>query len=274
MAVYGAAAARLVRRPHIITMHGGGYFAGAWRRRIALRWAAKRSHATITVSATLRTDLAAALRLTPTSFRVIRNGVPVCSGSPEAFRRELAIGPHESLVLAIGNLYPVKGHMVLLQAMKLLDGHSGLPPWHLAIAGRGDEERTLRSFAAAHGLADRLHLLGYRDDIVDLLAAADVFALPSLSEGIPLALLEAMFAGKAIVASAVGGVPEVVTEGREAILIPPSDPETLAAGLAQLLQDHEYRRSLGAAARQHARQEFSLAAMVDRYETVYESALS
>jgi glycosyltransferase involved in cell wall biosynthesis len=273
MAVYGAAAARLLRRPHIITIHGSGSFAGAWRRRVALRWAAKRSHATITVSTALRAELAAALRLAPTTFRVIHNGVSVRSGSAQAFRRELAIGPQEALIVAIGNLYPVKGHMVLLRAMGALNGGSGLPRWHLAIAGRGAEDVALRTYAAAHGLSERLHLLGYRDDVADLLASADVFALPSLSEGIPLALLEAMFAGKGIVASAVGGVPEVVTAGREALLVAPSDADSLAACLAQLLQDDRYRRSLGAAARERAQREFSLGTMVDRYECVYESAI-
>jgi len=273
MAVYGAAAAGILRRPHVITMHGGRYFAGRWTHRAALRWAAARSAGTVAVSAALQADLATVLRLPRATFHVVPNGIQPCVGSPDGVRRELGIGVEEPLIVAVGNLYPVKGHLVLLQAMRALSTHPASADCHVVIAGRGDEEATLKAYAAAHGLAPRVHLLGYRADVADLLAAADVFVLPSLSEGVPLALLEAMFAGKGIAASAVGGVPEVVTSEREALLVPPEDPQSLATALARLLEDHALRRRLGEAARQRAERAFTVETMVDGYMSLYANAV-
>jgi glycosyltransferase involved in cell wall biosynthesis len=273
MAVYGAAAAALLGRPHVITMHGGRYFAGRWRRRAALRWATARSAGAVAVSAALQADLATVLRVPRATFRVVHNGIRPGVGSPEGVRRQLGIGAEAPLIVAIGNLYPVKGHLVLLQAMRALRENPLFADCHVVIAGRGEEEAGLRAYAVAQGLAPYVHLLGYRDDVADLLAAADVLALPSLSEGVPLALLEAMFAGTGIVASAVGGVPEVVTSEREALLVPPGDPGSLATALARLLQDRALRRRLGDAARQRAEREFAVDTMVDGYMRVYASAV-
>ena len=273
MAVYGAAAARLLGRPHVITMHGGRYFADRWSRRVALRWATARSAAAVAVSAALQADLATVLRLPRATFRVLHNGIRPDVGSPEGVRHELGIAADEPLIVAIGNLYPVKGHLVLLQAVRALRDDPRFARCHVVIAGQGGEEAGLRAYAAAQGLASCVHLLGYRSDVADLLAAADVFALPSLGEGVPLALLEAMFAGKGIVASAVGGVPEVVTSEREGVLVPPADPRSLATALARLLVDRALRRRCGAAARQRAEQAFSIDTMVDGYERLYESAI-
>lgn len=267
MAVYGAAIAAVLRRPHVITMHGGRYFGERWRRRVALRWAAQRSAATVAVSRALQEDLTTALRLPSAAFSVVHNGVSPCRGAGDGVRRELGIEADTPLIVAIGNLYPVKGHLVLLQALRSLTG------CHLVIAGRGEEEAALRTEAAAHGLAPFVHLLGYRADVADLLAAADVFALPSLSEGVPLALLEAMFAGKAIVASAVGGIPEVVTSEREALLVAPGDPAALATALSRLLANRGLRCRLGEAALQRAQHAFSVDTMADRYLRVYANAV-
>ena len=105
--------------------------------------------------------------------------------------------------------------------------------------------------AADLGLAGRVHFLGQRDDIPDLLAALDIFVLPSHSEGVSLALLEAMAAGLPVIATAVGGLPEVVTDGVNGLLIPPQDPEALAQALARLLDDPALAKKLGENARQH-----------------------
>src|SRR2546425_9408263 len=273
MAVYGAAAAALLRRPHVITMHGGRYFAGRWSRRVALRWAMARAAAAVAVSEGLQTDLAGVLRLPQATFRVIRNGIRPCRGSPDGVRRELGIEAEEPLIVAIGNLYPVKGHFVLLRALRALVGNPLFARCHVAIAGRGEEEATLRAYAEAQDLAPNVHLLGYRADVANLLAAADVFALPSLSEGVPLALLEAMFAGKGIAASAVGGVPGGVTAEREALLVPPDDPPAPPAALARLLENRTLRRRLGEAARQRAERVFTVDTMVDGYARLYASAV-
>ena len=267
MAVYGAAAAALLRRPHVITMHGSRYFAERWSRRVALRWAAARSAAAVAVSGALQGDLATALRLPRTTFSVVHNGIRPSVGSADGVRRQVGIEAEAPLILSVGNLYRVKGHLVLLGALRALAG------CHVAIAGQGEQEVELRAYAAGHGLASRVHLLGYRADVADLLATADVFALPSRSEGVPLALLEAMFAGKGIAASGVGGVPEVVTSEREALLVPPDDPQSLATALGRLLEDRALRHRLGQAARQRAERAFTVDTMADAYVRLYASAV-
>jgi len=111
---------------------------------------------------------------------------------------------------------PPQGHIVLLQALRRLTELGCEVPWRLAIAGwrTGDEPARLDAFIAEHALADRVHLLGQRSDVSDWLAAADVFVMPSLWEGLPLAILEAMLAGKVIVASATSGIPEAHRQRR------------------------------------------------------------
>ena len=142
----------------------------------------------------------------------------------------------------------------------------------LAIAGRGEDEQRLRSIAHDAGIAPRMHLLGFRSDASDILAAGDVFVMPSLSEGLPLALIEAMATGLAIVASDVGGIPEVVARGREAVLVPAASPTALAAAIRALLDDPVRRAALGAAAQRRAHRDFSVAGMADAYEALYRGA--
>jgi glycosyltransferase involved in cell wall biosynthesis len=172
-------------------------------------------------------------------------------------------------VLAVGNLYPVKGHIHLLRALRRLGDEQSALDWRAAIAGRGEEESALREYLSESSLSERVTLLGYREDVPDLLAAADIYVMPSLSEGMPLALIEAMFAGKAIVASGVGGIPEVVHAGSEALLVPPEDPRALAEAVGALLRDPGRRQALGVAASARARAEFDVARMADAYERLY-----
>jgi glycosyltransferase involved in cell wall biosynthesis len=127
----------------------------------------------------------------------------------------------------------------------------------------------LRAFAAEAGIADRAHILGHRGDIPDLLAAADVYAMPSLWEGLPMALLEAMFAGKAIVASRASGIPEAIDEGKDGLLADPGDEVQLATALGRLITDANLRNRLGTAARARAEKEFSAAVMTEAYERAY-----
>jgi glycosyltransferase involved in cell wall biosynthesis len=167
-------------------------------------------------------------------------------------------------VVAVGNLYPVKDHGTLLHAL------SRLPATRVAIAGRGDEEERLRGLAVNLGLGDRMHLLGLRDDVETVLAAADVFVQPSLSEGLPLAVLEAMGNGLPVVATRVGGVPEALVDGKTGFLVPPGDPEALAAALKRVLDSADRGACMGSAARERAEAEFSVDRMTDRYRQLYD----
>jgi len=267
MAVYGAWAAWRAGIPHVATMHGNRYYAGRLRRRVALRAAFAVTGKVVAVSHALAQQLRRDLWLPASRVTTIGNGVRPEHAQSSDLRQQLGLGPEDPLVLAVGNLYPVKGHGFAVEALASLRGV------HLAISGRGDLADKLREQAARLGVADRLHLLGLRSNIADLLAGADVFILPSLSEGLPMALLEAMFAGRAIVASDVGDVRAALDDGRAGTLVPAGDPRALASAIHELLNAPTRARELGARAEQRARKEYDVSRMVTRYVTVYKELL-
>ena len=273
MAVYGAWAARKARIPHLFTMHGGRYYAEQLRRRVALHLAARGSNAVVSVSHSLARHLARDLWLSPSRIVTVANGVrpPRIQGTEPSLREQLGLALDDRLVVAVGNLYPVKGHTYLLEALALLAARQ--PTLHIAIAGRGELEGRLRERARELQVENHFHLLGLRSDVGDVLAAADVFALPSLSEGVPLALLEAMLSGRPVVASAVGEVPAVLAEGGAGILVSPGDAVALANALDSLLADPEAAGRLGVAARARAIDSYSFEAMLSRYLELYAQAL-
>lgn len=274
MAVYGTAAARRLGLPVVNTFHGAESMTRALRRRIALRWAIPRSTASRAVSTATKAQLDRDLGLSDDQIGVVHNGIPVRQGNPAAVRRELGIKADELMLLAIGNLEHRKGHLVLLRALQRLQAAGLSMPWRVVIAGgRGGPTRPLlEAFASEHGFLDRLHILTYRNDIADLQAAADIFVMPSLWEGLPLAMLEAMLAGNAIVASETSGIPEAVTAGVEGLLVPPGDDAALASSLKELMTDPPLRASLGHAARNRGLSEFTIDVMADRYEALYRRA--
>jgi glycosyltransferase involved in cell wall biosynthesis len=271
MAFYGSIAARALGLPHVVTMHGGTNWAQRSRRRAALRWVCSGKTTLVGVSGAGATAVEKGLGLRPGRVLVVPNGVPPTELRGTEVRRELGLDPDTLLLVSVGNLYPVKGYDVLLEALARLEPGSGRS-WYFAIAGRGGEEPALRALACELGLSDRVRFLGFRTDIGDILAAANVFVLPSRSESHPLAVLEAMFAGLPIVASAVGGVPDTIRHEREGLLVPPGDPEALAAAISALVADPRQRARLGAAAAERARSHFTVEAMADAYERLYEAA--
>ena len=271
-AVYGAWAARRAGIPHLITMHGGRYYAERLRRRLALRAAVAASGRLVAVSQPLAARLSHDLWLRPARITTIANGVRFTPVTQSTLRAELALSDGDRLLVAVGNLYPVKGHAVLLDAVARLGAIE--PRLHVAIAGRGDLAATLERQAADAGLATRLHLLGLRQDIANVLAAADLFVLPSLSEGLPLALLEAMFAARPIVASAVGDVPVALAGGAAGLLVPPGNPASLADAIHRLLTRPFEARRLGTSAQARAAAEYDVTRMVGRYAELYARLLS
>ena len=273
MAVYGAWASRSAGVPHVITMHGSRYYAGRLRRRVALRAAMSGRSRVVAVSHQLAGHISRDLRIGASRIEMIPNGVRfVGPAAPAALRAELSLGPGDRLLAAVGNLYPVKGHSVLVEALAALSAR--YPRLHLAIAGRGELAGALAGQARALGLRERLHLLGLRSDIPAILAAAHVFVLPSLSEGLPLALLEAMFAARPIVATAVGEVGSALDGGRAGVLVPPGDAAALAAAVDGVLSDGARAHTLAAAARARAVAEYDLRIMVRRYRSVYDDLLT
>jgi glycosyltransferase involved in cell wall biosynthesis len=269
LAVYGAWAACRVGIPHVITMHGGRYYSERLRRRLALRGAVTMSDRTIAVSRELACTMSRLLWLPAERIRVIPNGVRQATAERVTLRDELALQPGDQLLLALGNLYPVKGHRHLVAALAALAARH--PALHVAIGGRGDLASALLTQAETQGVSHRLHLLGLRNDVPALLEATDIFVLPSLAEGLPLVLLEAMFAGKPIVASNVGEVSIALAGGDAGVLVPPGDEQALAQAIDSLLQDPRRARTLGARARDRANAHYDVERMVSRYVKVYKA---
>lgn len=270
MACLGTLAARRSGIPHLFTMHGGRYHATRLSRRLALRAAAALG-CPVAVSSTVADALRHDVWLRR-PVHVIPNGVRWTPPTASTLRVELGLAAEDRLVLAIGNLYPVKGHVVLLDALaQLATTH---PQLHVAIAGRGELRPVLAAQARRSGLATRVHLLGLRSDVPNLLAAADVVVHPSFSEGLPLALLEAMFAGKPIVASATGDIPAALDNGKAGLLVPPGSAAGIAAAIATLLGSPVDAAVLGAAARDRAARVYGVATMLERYASLYHELLS
>lgn len=180
-------------------------------------------------------------------------------------------GADEVVLLALSALVRRKGLDVLLAALASLAGR-GMRPY-LWIAGDGSERDPLRAQVERLGLGSRVQILGRRDDVGDLLAACDVMVLPSRREGLGVAALEAMAAGRPVVASAVGGLADAVANGRSGLLVPPDDPAALARALEQLLRDAPLRARLGAAGPARVAEGFLPEQMVEAYERIYRQVL-
>ena len=187
---------------------------------------------------------------------------PVPARDRAAIRSELAAdGP---LVVTASRLAPQKALHVMFDALSRLD-----VPYTLAILGTGPLEGDLRAAATAAGVADRVRWLGFRGDVEDYIAAADVFCLSSVWEGVPLAAQEAILLGVPIVATAVGGMPELVDDAVSGRLVPPGDPAALAAALRQVLSNDVLRTTFAAAARSRLAERFSTDRMLERLAAEY-----
>jgi glycosyltransferase involved in cell wall biosynthesis len=182
--------------------------------------------------------------------------------------RSLVDGP---TILEVARLAEVKGQRTLLAALAGLDAAAVLVGTDIEHDGAYETE--LRAEAKRLGVGDRVVFAGHRDDVPALLAGCDVFCLPSSAEGLPLVVLEAMAAGKPVVAGAAGGTPELVVHGETGLLVPPGDVDALRRALADLLADPERARRLGEMGRERVRTSFSASAASDRIMRIYEEGL-
>ena len=208
-------------------------------------------------------------------LRVIPNGVDVAAltapaGEGSRIRRELGITPTEFVWLAVGRLLPQKDYATLLEAFQPL----APAPARLLIAGRGPLLDELQERAQRLGIASQVSFLGVREDIAALLAAADGFVLSSAWEGMPNVVMEALAAARPVVATRVGGVPELVETGKSGVLVQPRDPTALSQAMGQLMTlPVEQRRQMGLSGRNHVAAHFGLEAMADRWMTLYRQLL-
>lgn len=263
-----------MRRPHVTTVHTvpGPTAEDSRLRAFADGWSSWLSRRVVAPSAEVADAYRAAYRLPASHMRVIPNvpaAEPPANGfDREALRREVGGEGVELLVIAVARLQPEKGIDDLVSAAAALRPH--LPGLRVAVAGSGPEEAALRARIEDAGLAGSFSLLGSRSDVGALLAAADAFCLPSRHEGLPLSLLEAMQAGLACVATRVGGVPGVIADGVDGVLVEPDDPDALAEALGGVLRDGDRRRAMGAKARDLVRERYAASAAAAAYADVYD----
>jgi glycosyltransferase involved in cell wall biosynthesis len=168
---------------------------------------------------------------------------------------QLGLGAGSKLIATVGRLAEAKGHSFLIDAAKPII--SRFPEAHFLIIGDGDLRGSLERQTDESGVTENVHFLGYSEVVADLLTAADLFVLPSLWEGLSVALLEAMAAAKPIVATAVAGTEEALVPGRTGLVVPPGDSQALADGILQLLRDPARAQAMGQAARQRVERQFS-----------------
>jgi sugar transferase (PEP-CTERM/EpsH1 system associated) len=276
-ALEGVAAARMARVPVAIHSEHGyelEIMKGLpFRRRVLCRALFGMTDAVFTVTADLRDYHAKQSWLAARKISVIHNGVNtnVFSPRPECAQqtREALQIPQDRLVIgSVGRLVPIKDHATLLRAAELLVRQG--KNIHLLIVGSGPEQTKLDAYAAASPeLAGRTTFTGSSDRVAQLLNAMDVFALPSINEGMSNTLLEAMACGLPIVATKAGGNSELADEGRSAYLFPVRDVHALSQILGRLVDAPEIRSVFGKAARLRALQQFSLANMVEQYRGLY-----
>jgi glycosyltransferase involved in cell wall biosynthesis len=215
-------------------------------------------------------------RYSPTKLTRVYNGIALDNEMTPthrcSVRNDLNV-PHDAPVVGtIANLHPRKGLRFLLHAASLL--LEGFPDLHCVIIGRDDGEGDLLcSIAQQLCIEQHVHMLGYRKNARQLLAAFDVFALPSLYEGLPVAVIEAMAAGLPIVATRVGGNSELIVHGQTGLLVEPENVADLATSIGSLLINPGQRAQMGKAAQIRMKTEFTVESMAKRYAELYQALI-
>lgn len=243
---------------------------------LAHGWVTRQMSGVIAISEAVRAAMLARREVPGGKITVIPNGIAAPdAGLPEAggeIRRSLGIAPDAPLLVCAARLEAEKDLASLVAAMSAV--RDALPAARCLIAGDGSLRPALEQQVQRLGLTDAVHLLGFRSDALALIAAADLFVLPSLAEPFGLALLEAMALGKPVVATRAGGPLEIVEDGETGLLVPPSSPDDLATGIARLLSDPATARRLGENGRARFADRFTSDRMARATLAVYQKAVS
>jgi glycosyltransferase involved in cell wall biosynthesis len=206
--------------------------------------------------------------------RVISNGIPTdryarTQISRKDWRTREGFGDNDVLFVCVARFAPQKNHALLLKAFA--QGPASDPRAHLVLVGEGTLRAQLEKMVKNLGLVDKVHFLGLRTDIPEVLGAMDVFALGSDYEGNPLSVMEAMASGLPIVSTAAGGVPTLLENAKEGLMVQPGDVQGLSLSMISLLRNRELRQALGRAAARRAKERFDVSTMVQAHEALYES---
>ena len=266
MNVRAAMLGRCLGIPVVATVHGKEYYGDKWVRRQVYRLTS-RSACLIAVSEDIRQQLVSRCGIKSHRVNVIRNGVDTerfrYNEEKRRFYRNLfGVAENQLLLGTVGSYYPVKGHRFLIDAMKKIAAVDRSVK--LVMAGQGPLADELRNQAENSGLGECINVVGYVEDTPGFLSALDIFVMPSLSEGLALALLEAAANNRCIVATDVGGTPEIIVNKENGVLVRPGDAKALADAVVELF-DPKTRFSLAANAAATVKRDWSIQRTADRY---------
>jgi L-malate glycosyltransferase len=272
-ALFGGIAGKLCGTRSIVrTHHGKGVLEGSFKHRVLefiiahflIKW-------NIAVSEDLKKTLVKKGIGNCARIRVIHNGVPISdilpSKSPKAIREQLGIPLRSIVIGTLGRMVRVKGHRCFLEAARRII--ISKPNTIFILAGDGPLKSEALNYIKRQGLDENVKLLGFRSDPIDILSILDIFVLTSLHEGVPIVLLEAMALAKPIVATAVGGIPEVLENRVNAILIEPQDPVLLSSACLELMENAFLREIISKNVRRHLVQNLSIARNAEMVERFY-----
>jgi glycosyltransferase involved in cell wall biosynthesis len=272
--LYGRLAAILARVPVVIGTEVNVYEHKRRAHALAERLLMAGTDRVIASAGSVRDFYVRQVHADPAKVDVVYNAVDFAQGRPTISPREMRVSlglPTDARVAGvIARLTRQKGHRHLFQA---LASFPSLADVQLLVIGGGEDSVALEQDATTKGLSGRVHFLGPRRDLGNLLAAMDVFVLPSLWEGLPLSMVLAMSAGVPVIATRVAGIPEVVEDGRTGLLVPPSDPVALGAALTRLFEDPLLRQRLGREASLSVLPRFGIDRYVESMTSLYDTLL-
>jgi glycosyltransferase involved in cell wall biosynthesis len=248
-----------------------------WRLR--LRWWSLRRFAkrVVAVSEGTRQHHLRVGQLGPDKVVTLYNGIDLLRFNghrqvQQIFKEDFGIPATAPLLTTVAVLRPAKGIQYMIEALPTI--LEAVPQTYYLVVGAGEHEQSLKALVKEKGLTERVIFTGVRNDVPDLLALSDVFVLPTLDEALPTVLAEAMAAEKPIVVSAVGGVPEMVTDGANGFLVPPADPARLAVACIQLLQHPDQAQAMARIGRDIVEQRFNIRNQARRLGDLYQEVLA
>jgi glycosyltransferase involved in cell wall biosynthesis len=265
---YGVLGARLAGARVIHTEHSVECYKRP-RLRVALRLLSLLCHTVTVIGRDGERTLRARVGIPARKLRLIRAGVglPEQSESRADARAAMGLSDSDRVVAIVARLSPEKNHRLLLSAFATVARE--LPAARLLIAGDGPERDAVAREVARLSLTDRVQLLGVRRDVARILTASDLFVLCSDREGLPIAVLEAMAAGRPVVATAVGDLPSVVRDGEGGLIVPPGDPGALANAMSAILSEPARAAAMGARGRQLVERTYGVGPMLDKLQNLY-----
>lgn len=273
-AFYGRLAARKAKVPVVVCSEHNTYHEKEKRliRRLTNKALFPLCDVYVGVSEAIRRDLIKYDWLPDNKVKVIRNGVDLSRFDPDKlhadFRAEMDIPKGALFLLCIGRLAENKGYEYLIEAFSTVRAKLQRDV-RLVIIGEGSYRDSLTAMIDVLGHSNRITLAGQRTDIPDILASADMFVMPSIEEGLPNAMLEAMSMGLPVVATDVGGIPEALMSPQHGLIVSPREPEALARAIINVASDHARMRAMGEAARRHVIENFSIQRTTERWQNLY-----